>query len=309
MTLVITACTNRKRVAAPKALSASGLETGTLAQVSRAWIARLRAASPAVPARELYCGRSFSEALNAAEAVDADLAIVSAGLGLLTADTEVPSYGLTVSPRTKDSVLDRVSFPASPRDWWSRIARQSPFSENLEEHITASSGVVVVALPETYLDMIADDLADLADGARRRLRIVTGGPPERLHAKLRPWLMPYDERFDGPQSPLPGTRGDFASRAARHFAETIVAAAPRATAKRHAEAVRNLLDQWAQPARPQRERKSDPELLSILRDLWDLGEGRTTRLLRLVRDQAGVACEQSRFSRLAHQVRLEMSPA
>src|SRR3546814_15406868 len=79
--------------------------------------------------------------------------------------------------------------------------------------------------------MISDELAHLPKSARTRLRILTGAPAARVDPRLHPWLMPYDDRLDGCDSPLPGTRSDFASRAAHHFVEAVVLDTPKASAE------------------------------------------------------------------------------
>src|SRR3546814_12536893 len=84
--------------------------------------------------------------------------------------------------------------------------------------------------------MISDELAHLPKSARTRLRSLTGAPAARVDPRLHPWLMPYDDRLDGCDSPLPGTSSDFASRAAHHFVGAVVLDSPKAgdeaTAKR-----------------------------------------------------------------------------
>jgi hypothetical protein len=55
--------------------------------VVRRWRERLAESEQRIPARRLYAGRGFKEALSAVEACGADVWIVSAGLGLV--------YGVT----------------------------------------------------------------------------------------------------------------------------------------------------------------------------------------------------------------------
>ncbi|MGF6923880.1 hypothetical protein OKW28_008077 [Paraburkholderia sp. 40] len=52
------------------------------------------------------------------------------------------------------------------------------------------------------------------------------------------------------------------------------------------------------PVIPVRERKTDSEILALLRKNWDRFDGTSARLLRFLRDEALVACEQSRFRNL-----------
>lgn len=80
MPVVLTSCTNRKRVA-PRNLAASKLKPGDLQSVATAWRNKLRSAKDRVEAGDLYCGRAFREAEQAATQAHAGFFIVSAGLG------------------------------------------------------------------------------------------------------------------------------------------------------------------------------------------------------------------------------------
>jgi hypothetical protein len=68
------------------------------------------------PVGRLYGGRSFREAEAAARSTEAQLMIVSAGLGLVNAETLAPSYSLTLLGSPTDAVLTRISGDAA--DWW-----------------------------------------------------------------------------------------------------------------------------------------------------------------------------------------------
>lgn len=98
MALVLTSCTNRKRVPAPSALRAHEVGVGALEDVVGEWVRRLDRAGPAATASGLYCGRAFRQAESAALRLNAGLLIVSAGLGLVAAASKVPSYSLTIVP-------------------------------------------------------------------------------------------------------------------------------------------------------------------------------------------------------------------
>jgi hypothetical protein len=57
------------------------------------------------------------------------------------------------------------------------------------------------------------------------------------------------------------------------------------------------------PRLPARQRKMDDELEALISAHWERFSGSSTRLLRFLRDEAKVACEQSRFKSLWHLVR------
>jgi hypothetical protein len=119
--------------------------------------------------------------------------------------------------------------------------------------------------------------------------------------------MPYDDRLDGPASPIKGTRSDFAGRALRHFSDFILPGAEGGAPDHHSRAVRKAMEEWPFPSMVERRRLTDEEILSLLNEHWEAARGSTSALLRLFRDQLNVACEQGRFAALARQVRAELS--
>lgn len=293
--VLVTSCTNRKRVAPRAEMRAGDLAPGEILDVASEWARRLRKTAPTTKASGLYCGRSFREAEVAASMISADLYVASAGLGLVPADVVVPSYSLTVASGARDSILDRVTSNASPADWWQNISRRSPFSTSMRALAEGGGGALLVALPSAYLRMLEAELEALPLKCLKRLRIFTGGSSADLPAKIRSYVMPYDARLDGRRSPIPGTRGDFAQRAVRHFASEILSRLPRASADVHAEAVRKCFARLPRPARRMGERRTDAEIEQLIVKYWNRVEGRSSKLLRLLRDELHIACEQSRF--------------
>lgn len=305
MPLLVAACTNRKRIEPRQDLCGRTLPPGPLEAVSAEWLRRAAAATPAAEAATLYCGRSVVEVLTAARSLGAGIAFLSTGLGVVRAEAAVPSYSLTVSGQGPDAVLGRIVPGCGAADWWSRLERASPVGADLADLARANGRLVVCALPEAYLEMAASSLVRLAESGLAELRIVTGTRREAVPPGLLPWLMPYDARLDGPDSPVPGTRADFAARAARHFAECVLAEDPQGDARRHADRVEAILRAWRSPIGRAGRRRSDEELLALLRAHWDAAGGRSTRLLRVLRDDLGVACEQGRLAGLVRRLRRE----
>lgn len=93
----------------------------------------------------------------------------------------------------------------------------------------------------------------------------------------------------------------------RHFAEWVMPIYRKGSAKEHAEAVADALRDWMYPQSVERTRLQDDEILKLLQKHWDAADGNSSKLLRLFRDDLKVACEQSRFAKLARQVRAERS--
>ena len=123
-----------------------------------------------------------------------------------------------------------------------------------------------------------------------------------LASRLRRCVMPYDERLEGHER-FAGTRSDFPQRAMRHFVEELDG--QYLDVERANDAVETAMAQLKRPVLPQRARKTDEEIIKLIRSQWMTHDGSSLRLLRYLRDEALVACEQSRFRGLWHRVRAE----
>lgn len=304
---VITTCTNRKREPVDARLHAGDLKKGNLAQVAAEWGERLYRANATYPARTLYGGRSFRDSMFAAEKVGADLLIVSAGLGLVAANSEVPSYACTVLGGAEDSISARITEGFSRAGWWKELRKASSHNLSLVDLVTGRSGLILAALSDGYIEMMHEEFLALPEQRRSDLRLFTRTPRERIRGELHSNLMPYDDRLDGPDSSVRGTRSDFAARALLHFVSSILSSDDARTARDHADAVEAALGNWAEPPVFSRRRLSDDEIRQLMRRHWHEANGSTTKLLRLFRDELDVACEQGRFASLSRQVRAEVS--
>lgn len=303
MTLVITGCTNRKRRFVQPGLHMGSFGAEPLVDLATRWCERLNSEMLRHPAYEIYGGRGFQEARSAAALLDADLLVVSAGLGLIDAAAHVPPYSCTVLDGAADAVKSRVSDEFTIEAWWRALSGASTFSVSLKDLARTQPGPLLISLSETYLEMLAPDLATLPGPARGRIRIFTGAPLDRVPPSLREFRMPYDARLDGPDSNLPGTRSDFASRALAHFVGMGRGFMPQAPVADDAEAVRTALATWRAPGKFDRKRYDDDAMTVLIARHWDDAGGSSSRLLRYFRDELHIACEQSRFAMLVRQVR------
>ncbi len=305
MTLVITTCTNRKRKPISDALHMAALPPTDLDGLARQWSQRLAAEPARFPGEDIYGGRGFREAVAAAELLDARLLVVSAGLGLIDVSTAVPPYACTVLVDVPDSVCSRVTGAFSVERWWEALCKLSPFAVALRDAVADAHGPICAALSDAYIEMIAEDFLALPISMLGRLRLFTRARLDRVPAALQPFVMPYDDRLDGPDSTNRGTRSDFAGRALRHFAELTRGEPQGRSAAEHAAKVSATLAGWRMPAKVARIRHDDAALLDLIRAHWDAERGSSSRLLRRFRDDLGIACEQGRFAELARQVRSE----
>jgi hypothetical protein len=122
--------------------------------------------------------------------------------------------------------------------------------------------------------------------------------------------MPDESRFSGPDSPLPGTLSDFAQRAMRHFVQAVLPRAPAGgDATSHQVAVEQSLIGLRSQADIRRNRVPDGEIIELIARHWTRADGKSARMLRLLRDQLGLACEQGRFARLFQEAAAQRAVA
>ncbi len=303
--LVVTTCTDRKRHASVPSLQARSLPRGSLSELSAEWARRTSGASPVGPAHSVYCGRAFREALNGAADLQADLWIISAGLGLISTTREIPSYSLTMSRRSPDSIGDKITDPHwTPSDWRRALIGYQSEPATIPSLLGADpKRTLLVALSEKYAELLRDELDAVSEGDRKRLRLFGLRIESTLSPQLHDCIMPFDRRLDGPDSPIAGTLADFAQRALRHFCTLHLSRrADGASLEKDRRMVCEAIDSWRLPDIPSRLQKSDEEIRGLIRRHWDVVQGRSGRMLRFLRDDLQVACEQGRFRRLFHEV-------
>jgi hypothetical protein len=238
--------------------------------------------------------------------IGGELFVASAGLGLIHEDDEAPTYDLTFADRQNPLAKARASAKFTPSDWWGMLGqigigygRMSDLVKRLNPPIT------LVGMPNGYLEMVAYDLGALKDGHLARLRIFTStSGAASLPPRLARCVMPYDERLEA----LPGysgTRTDFAQRALLHFSEHL--SAHRLSLGEGKALVLSSLDGLKARIIPPRTKASDAQIAALLRCKWRQHKGSSVQLLRYLRRDAQVACEQKRFQGIWASVKQEFS--
>jgi hypothetical protein len=228
--------------------------------------------------------------------MEARFLVASAGLGLVNSTTMVPSYEATVSPGTPNSVGALLT-DGSTREWWSHLCAGSPFSTSLD---SIDCSILLVAVSSAYFEMMRAGLEQWSARNPGRLRLFLRIDTRMLTAELRPYLMPYDVRLNDPNA-RPGTEGDFVQRALADFARYIFDPTAASSADEDAARVRTRIAHWRAPARPARNPATDEEIRGLILEHWEAVGGRSGMMLRKLRDELGVACEQGRFKALFHE--------
>jgi hypothetical protein len=300
---VATNCTNRKRFKPIQALQAQHVPRNIATEVADEWVRRVQDAAPVSTAIELYQGRAFAEAKKAANELEADLYVVSAGLGLIHSKRKVPSYTLTVTKPSSDNILRRCTDVTSPELWWKAV-NASFHARSFSSRIARSAyDRWLIAVPTTYYRMLRDDLARLGDDDLKRVRLFGPRAETASDVVLEKTLIAMDDRLDGPDSDVRGTRSDFAQRAMAFFVQNVLAGTPNGDVASHRKATAQLLSKMAWPkVVPRGASATDVQVCKKLDQFWRRANGQSAKLLRILRDDLAIACEEKRFRRLFHFV-------
>lgn len=257
-----------------------------------------------MPAREMYLGRSIADAKWVAEALKAPLHVVSAGLGLINGADEAAPYDLTASGPRGGLQGALGLHGATTAEWWEFLCDGQGLFELLSQHPEA---IVLAALPASYVEMVSRDLKKCSPAQLDRIRLFTSQAGRSiLPSGLVGIAMPYDDRLESIPN-YAGTRADFPQRAMRHFVECINAHSLPATGA--LDAVKSALAHHKKPKVIDRVRADDAAIKTLIRRNWKATGGRSSTLLRYLRDDARIACEQGRFAQLWREIRAEKAIA
>lgn len=240
---------------------------------------------------QIYDGVGFRRAHALATELTAPLFVASAGLGLISEKTLIPSYDLTLTRGYESSIADRVKDEFDPAEWWSSM--QNSLLARSMSAIGKGDGRIVVALTQPYLQLVGTALGKLPAQTRSRLRILGMNPLAQLPEKLHPQVIAYDYRLD---ALLPGTRHDSWSRVMTHFVG-LVTNKKMTTVESDQAAVNKALLPFTAPEMIKRPRATDELILKHVEDLSAKGHSASSAL-RYLRDVEKVACEERRFRRL-----------
>ena len=296
---VIVTCSNQKSRPIPPRLQLGQVPGPNAAQRARRWISRLTRTSstPQIPARDLYAGEHWSVARKFPAlhrpGEEIRLWACSAGYGLIPSDAPIMPYHATLTPGQANSV------PGAVASWWSVLSEWQGPTPQHPRSIRAlaaadPTALFIFVISKSYLRACGVDIAAACAYIKDpdRLFIVSAGA--RPQGDLAAFMVPADARL---QAHLGGTRRALNARIGAHLLSTGVRSKDEA-----AEHLERLLA--AQPPIPRYERKkqSDREVLDFIAGrLAHTPTAAANRLLREFRD-AGLACEQHRFSRLYRTV-------
>lgn len=308
--IVLTNCTAKKNSRLPVLKFDVQPNVASINEVSERWLSVVQKAKDTLPAERVYVGRTVKDALEAAQLLGADVFFVSAGLGLVKRDSSIPAYNLSITPNQRPTrSSNAVSLPtvladksSSPAQWWALINRNRSLLETLDLRMTT---FVWIAIPSSYVALIQSDLLQIPSEILKNVRIFTSpAGVKSLDSRLRGLCLPYDERLNSVLSST-GTRNDFPQRALLHYLTHLNG--KDLELEEGKKRVLKFLSKHKIRELPLRKKKTDAEIVSILKKYWGPSKGSSSRLLRILRDDLKISCEQRRFSNLWRYVHNQKS--
>ena len=300
--LIITSCTRRKRTGFASKLTAAQLIPGSHRSVADQWIKLAKETKEKVPADNLYVGRAINEVKKAAKILNAKMAFASTGFGLIDATSELPNYDLTVADPNDPIRTKVINECFSSQTWWSFVNQRCK-NKSLTTRLKESPDLIILlTLSKAYLDLMKHELEEISTENSHRVRIFTS--PDNLNVlpeSIRNSYIPYDERFDGLGSPIPGTRSDYPQRILRHFAESIIKK-ERPDIKSEKELVLRTLSGMKFRLKVDRAQVSDDQIRNIIRHHLDKSKISGAKMLRVLRDDLLISCEQKRFANIFREL-------
>lgn len=295
--LVISSCSSIKRAPAVAALKASNYSTRHLEPFAEFWVRNARAQVERHATRALYGGASVIAATKAAQTLGARLYFVSAGMSLVSSTTRIPSYDLTVTARSASLPPPMRDGSVSAAQWWSALNAAMGRSNPIARVMRAVDGLVILALPRPYLQMVEADLLGLKADALRRLRIITVGEV-RLSSELLDQVVSYDARVEQLPGVPGGTGSSAVQRALFDFSQRLARNPKTLSIQKQRQWVAAALNELQTKPRPVRKVMDDAAIARWIVRRDPKRATSASRLLRQFRD-AGLACEQGRFARIA----------
>jgi len=305
---LVVACTQRKRIAPDLSCHLRSAGGDSIAERARRWIANVDGSIPPTnTAADLYCGDYWFVAMSLPEAaaksgVDCNIWIISAGYGLLSADSKVRSYSATFASGQADSVttgLDSRKKRLHLREWWKAISAWQPHQQPGLRSIEAVAGEYpsspcLVAVSADYVNAVQDDLVAAAGvlESTEMLSVITANGTD-LYGGLSAHHIALDARV---RHELGGTRHSLSVRLARRILENAKEWSLSKTQLQHQ--VKLMVDRQPPLDTYNRDPMSDDEVKSYIRSQLARDPiKKKSPLLRRLRD-SGKACEQARFSQL-----------
>ena len=121
------------------------------------------------------------------------------------------SYALTVAKDREVSLTNFINEPIALSNWWLTLTK-GKYSEKSFNSLASKDDWILISLTLPYLEMLSEELLEYFS------KPYNFPETEYLSKKgLGAYLSPYTEVFDSEDSPLRGTKSEFAQRTHADF--------------------------------------------------------------------------------------------
>ena len=293
--ILITNCAATKRITAGEPVLLRKW-SGSVRQRFHWWRNAIEKQVPTTEARDCYAGDAWCQAI-ATEKVSpsrSKLWVISAGLGLLSADEAISNYSATFVNNEPDSVAPDLS---GKTDWWNLLVEWRRELTGIgcitDLAIANPKSVFIVSISSSYFSVVKDDLisARKALASPDQLLVISAGT--RPVTALGNSLLPIDARFE---NLVGGARATLNARMLRHIVEENRHGRIRASQiSEYLSAIATTLDS---PRSFERRPLADKQIATFIqKQSRSVPRFSASALLRILRDH-GLACEQKRFNRI-----------
>ena len=302
--VIITNCSKRKKQKAQQSLMAMNLQAASIEHVANEWSQEVMASKgDTLVAREQYVGRSFKEVKIIEKTVEFDWHIISAGLGLISSEKEIPSYDLTITNGSSNSIAQKLSCNSSIADWWAKINEKFnhecfPIAKLLNSN---KDSLFLFALTKSYFNLISSELSKIND--KSKIRLFGFRDSNNLVESIKKYFLPYDPlKFDGPDSENNGIKNDYPRRVLRHYVEQILCQQKEPNFEQESKLVEEYLSKKTPQKILKNKKYTDDYIIGKIKN-YNKADYPTHRiLLKHFRHDLNIACEDSRFKALFHEV-------
>ena len=300
---IITNCSKRKKQKAPQGLMATNLKPGTLGQVSNEWAKNVNESTLSeFAAKDQYVGRSFKEVKKIEQVQKFDWYIISAGLGLIPSEKEIPSYDLTITNGSSNSIVQKLKCNSGISDWWKKVNEvfeqgSFPIAELIDQN---KDTLFLIALTKSYFNMISVELNKIHDNSY--IRLFGYIDSNNLDPSIKRFFLPYNSSFDGPDSENIGIKNDFPRRVMRHYVEQVITQLDEPDFEKEAKIVEEYLSIKAPPIKLNNKKFADEYIIGKIKEYNRETYPSHRKLLKHFRHELGIACEESRFKTLFREV-------
>jgi len=301
---IITNCSKRKKQKAQQSLMAMNLKKDSIEHVSNEWSEKVKASTRhTLVARDQYVGRSFKEVKKIEQIQNFDWHIISAGLGLISSENEIPSYDLTISSGSSNSIVQKFNCNSGICDWWKKINEKFnhesfPIAKLINKN---KDTLFLFSLTKSYFNLISSEFSKIKD--KSKIRLFGFRDSNNLDLSVKNYFLPYDSSiFDGPDSENNGIKNDYPRRVMRHYVEKILSQINRPNLEQESKLVEEYLSNKTPQKILKNKKYSDAFIIEKIKDYKREAYPTHRILLKHFRHDLNIACEESRFKTLFREV-------